>query len=183
LLSLASALHGVEAQTIADETEVFPYLGTAVDALNTDAGESLPEKARAMEDEAEPVEERLHGRRYLVRVIRGCEDDSIGRHELLDEQVPIVLQRTVLLAFVEAQLAAPLHIESIAAEGHDFIFDATEGLQIFQELQHRIVSAPLAGSTDDCGDFLHVASSCDPLSVCLLGSAAPSGNSRHVLGL
>jgi hypothetical protein len=44
-------------------------------------------------------------------------------------------------------------------DGQTANLDASE---VLQELQDRFVSAPLAGSTDDGGEFLHVDSSCAP---------------------
>ena len=103
----ATAFHDVEAQTSTNKVQVLHYLAVSVNSLDHDACKGLAVEAGTMEHEAEPVEERLHGRRNLERVIRGCEDDSIGRHELFDEHVPIILQRAVFLASDEAQLAAP----------------------------------------------------------------------------
>jgi hypothetical protein len=59
-----------------------------------------------MEDEAESVEEHLHGGGNVKRVVRGCKDDPIGRHHLFNEHVTVVLQRTELFTFGEAPFAA-----------------------------------------------------------------------------
>src|SRR5512143_1982014 len=77
-----AALDNVAAKTHANEVQVLHDLRPAVDPLSDDAGKRLAEETRTMKHETEPVEERLHGRRDLVRVVRGREDDPVGRHHL-----------------------------------------------------------------------------------------------------
>jgi hypothetical protein len=151
----AAAFHGVEAQAGSDEIQVLHDLASAVDALGDDAGEGLPEEARAVENEAEPVEEYFHQGGDLERVVRGREDDSVGRLDLPDEQVPVVLQGTELLAFPEAQLAAPAGPEPVVAQSDDLALDAAERVQVIQNLLCRVIGAFLAGASNEGCDFLH----------------------------
>jgi len=147
----ATAFHDVEAQAHADEIEILHDLVATVDALANNAGEGLPEEARAVEDEADPVEEYLHDAGDLERVVRGCEDDSVRRHDLLEERVPVVLQGTELLTLLEALLAAPADPEPIIAQGDDLVLDVTKQLQVVQEPADGVIGALLAGTSSERG--------------------------------
>ncbi len=151
----ATAFHGVEAQAVADKIKVLHYLVSAVDALGDDAGEDLPKKARAMEGEAESVEEYLHDRRNLERVVWGCENDSIRRHDLVDEHVPVVLQGAELLTLIEAQAATSTGPESMIAQGDDLVLDIAKRPQVVQELADGVICVLLAGTSHERGDSLH----------------------------
>ena len=118
----AAALHGVEPQGFTREIQVVNDFVAAVDALGDDAGKGLAEKARAVKGEPQSIEERLHDGGYLERIVRRCKNDSVRGHHFLDEHIPIVLQRTVLLAFLEAHLTAYAGLEPIVAQADDFVF-------------------------------------------------------------
>jgi hypothetical protein len=103
---------------------------------------------------AEPVEERLHDGGYLKRIVRGCKDDSVRRHHLLDEHIPVVLQRTVLLALPEAHPAASASLEPIVAQAHDFVLDIASDGEDVQDPADGIICILLAGDPINA-DFLH----------------------------
>jgi len=124
--------------------------------LGDDAGEGLTEEARAMEDETESLEEDLHHGGDLERVVRGCEDDSIRRHHLFDEHVPVVLQGTELLTLLEAHLATSANPEPMIAQDDDIALNITKQLQVVQELADGVVCVLLAGTSNKRSDFLHI---------------------------
>jgi hypothetical protein len=113
-------------------------------------------ETRAMEDEAKPVEECLHEPGDLERIVRGGENDSVGRLDLLDEHVPVIMQRAELLALFKARLASSTGLEAIVFQADNFVFHVTKRLQIAQELQDCIVRVPFAGTSNECSDSLHV---------------------------
>lgn len=155
----ATTFHSIETQAVTDEIKVPHDLVAAVNALGDDAGEGLPEEPRAMEDEAESVEEDLHNGGHLERVVRGCKDDPIRRHDLLDKHVPVVLQGTEFLTLVEAQLATSAGPKLIVAQGDYLVLDITKRLQVFQELADRVICALFAGASNEGSDPLHVLTS------------------------
>ena len=155
----AAAFHYVEPEAYSHEAEVLHDLPASIKALDDDARESLPVEAGTVEQEAEPVEERLHERGDLKRVVRRREDHAIGRHDLLDEHVPVILKGTELLTLLEAQLATSTSPEPMVAQGDDLVLDITKRLQVVQELADGVICALLAGSSNERGDSLHVLTS------------------------
>jgi len=130
----ATAFDGVKTERVPNKIEVLHYLLAAVDTLDNDAGKGLPEKAWAMKYKAEPVKENLHDGGNLERVIWGCKDDSIRRHDLLYKEVPLVLQLTELLSFVDTQFAASASPDLVVAQHDNFVLDVTQRLQILEKL-------------------------------------------------
>ncbi len=112
-----------------------------------------------MESEAESVQEYLHERGDLERVVRGCEDDSIRYHDLLDEHVPVILQGTEFLTLIEAKAATSTGAEPMFAQGYDLVLDITERQQVVQTLADGGICALLAGTPNKRGDSLHVLAS------------------------
>jgi len=112
---VAAAFHDIESQTASHEVEVLHDLAPAVDSLDHDAREGLPVKARTVEHEAEPVEKGFHDGGDLERVVWRGEDDSVGGHHLVDQDVPVVLKRAALFPTQETGFAAATQAEVVDA--------------------------------------------------------------------
>jgi hypothetical protein len=96
--------------------------------MGYDVGEGLPVEAWTMEHEPEPVKKRLHDRGDLERVIWRGKNDRIGGHHLLNEHVPVVLERAALFPPQEASLAAATHSKVVLAEEDDLTLNVSERL-------------------------------------------------------
>ena len=144
-----------ESKAFSHEIEVAHDLSAAIDPLGHDARGDLPEKARPMEDEAEPVEEDFHHAGDVPRKVRGREDDAVGSHHLPDEDVPVVLQRTRFLTLHEAELTGSAGLDPVVAQTDDLRLDGAERLEIFQELADGQIRMFPAGRPDDGSDLLH----------------------------
>ena len=86
-----------------------------------------------MKNEAEPVEEHLQQAGGLERIVRGRENHPVGRLDLREERVPVVLQRTGRFALFEAKPAAPADAEPMIAERDDLSFDFAERFEVVDE--------------------------------------------------
>ena len=152
----AGALDGVESQALCREFHIVDQLATKANSLGDDAGKGLAEEARAVHGKRQPVEERLDDAGYLECIVRGCKDHPVRGHHLLDEQIPVVLQGAVLLAPLKAYLTASAVVEPVVVQADDFVFDFAHRLEIAQELHHCVVRVLLAGTSNECGNLLHL---------------------------
>jgi len=154
---VTAAFHDIEAQTASHEIEVLHDLAAAMDSLDHNAREGLSVKARTVENETEPVEEGLHDGGDLERIVWRGENDSIGGHHLVDQDVPVVFKRATLFSVEETGFAAATQAEVVVAEKNDFDLNVTERLQVVKKLAGGSACEALCTSAaDEGGDRFHV---------------------------
>ena len=107
-------------------------------------------------DEARPVDQGLHFRRYILKIGRGSQNDTLSRYHLFDIIVGrIVLNGAPLVLILETLVAGNAPVNRLCRELNDFRFDALF-LDLPEEIAYQLGGVAVFPWTAVEADNLHI---------------------------